>query len=236
MKFEFPFILRLHLGEETMYRYTEGIKDIQPREKAIKYGIEKLSDRELISIILGSGSAKTPVSILSQKVLRLLDETNGDVSLDDLMKIDGIGRAKATLISSAIEYSRRLLHPMITRVSYPTDILPVVRHYVTRPQEYFMVISLNGAHEIIRSRVVSIGILNRTLIHPREVFSDPIKESAASIIIAHNHPSGNLEPSNEDIEVTKRLVDAGILLGINVLDHVIFSNRDHYSFAESDLI
>lgn len=219
-----------------MYRYKEGIKDIQPREKAIKYGVGKLSDRELIAIILGSGSTKTPVATLSQKVLKLLDETNGEVTVENLMNINGIGRAKATLVSSAIEFSRRLLHPMVTRVSYPTDILPVVRHFVSRPQEYFIVISLNGAHEIIRSRIVSIGILNRTLIHPREVFSDPIKESAASVIIAHNHPSGNLEPSSEDIEVTKRLVEAGTLLGINVLDHVIFSNKDHYSFAECNLM
>lgn len=219
-----------------MYHEKEGILDIMPREKAIRYGINKLSDRELLSILIGSGSRETSVVQLSRKLLHLIDKTNGAFSIRDLMEIKGIGEAKATLISAAMEFSRRILHPHIIRVSYPTDILPVVRHYVTRSQEYFIVISLNGAHEIINSRVVSLGILNRTLIHPREVFTDPIKERAASIILSHNHPSGNLEPSKEDIEVTRRLIEAGEILGINVLDHVIFSLRDHFSFAEENMI
>lgn len=219
-----------------MYRYKEGNADIKPREKALAFGIKKLSDRELISILLGSGNNKNPISVLSRKILKLIDTQNGNIDLKDLTDIYGIGIAKATTITAALEFSRRLLHPSVTRVSYPTDILPAVRHYVTRSQEYFIVISLNGAHEIIKSRIVSIGILNRTLIHPREVFADPIKERAASIILAHNHPSGNLTPSSEDIEVTKRLFNAGELLGINVLDHVIFSQKSHYSFAENEQI
>lgn len=232
----FPQIFTLVNIEVEMYHNKEGILDIMPREKAIKYGINKLSDRELLSILIGSGSKDISVIQLSRKLLHLIDKTNGTFTLRELMEIKGIGEAKATLISAAMEFSRRILHPHIIRVSYPTDILPLVRHYVTRSQEYFIVISLNGAHEVINSRVVSLGILNRTLIHPREVYTDPIKERAASIILAHNHPSGNLEPSREDIDVTKRLVKAGELLGINVLDHVIFSNREHYSFAEENLL
>lgn len=219
-----------------MYRYKEGVSHLQPREKAVQYGIKNLSDRELISILLGSGSRDNPVEKLATKILLLIDKSNGEILTEDLQKIKGVGTAKATLISAAMEFSRRRLSHSIVKISYPTDILPAVRHYVTRPQEYFITISLNGAHEIIQTRVVSIGILNRTLIHPREVFADALKDRAASIIISHNHPSGNLDPSSEDKEVTTRLIEAGELLGIKVLDHIIFSNKNYYSFTENSLM
>ena len=219
-----------------MYRFKEGVTDILPREKAAQYGIKNLSDRELISIMLGSGTKNNPVEKLATKILLLLDKSNGKVSVLDLQKIKGVGKAKATLISACMEFSRRRLSNSIVKISYPTDILPQVRHYVTRAQEYFITISLNGAHEIIKTRVVSIGILNRTLIHPREVFSDALKDRAASIVLSHNHPSGNLTPSSEDKEVTKRLIEAGDLLGIKVLDHIIFSNKNYFSFTENNLI
>ncbi|OQY38273.1 MAG: hypothetical protein B6229_06320 [Spirochaetaceae bacterium 4572_7] len=219
-----------------MYQFTEGVATAQPREKAIKYGINYLSDRELIAIILGSGTKENPIKKLSAQILKLIDLKNGTLSIDELVKIKGIGEAKATLISASLEFSRRILKPSITKVTYPTDILPAVRHFVTRNQEYFIAISLNGAHEIIKTSVISIGLLNRTLIHPREVFADALQDRSASLIITHNHPSGNLTPSNEDIEVTKRLIDAGELLGINVLDHIIFSETNYFSFKENSLI
>lgn len=219
-----------------MYRYSEQSSHLQPREKAQKYGINNLSDRELISLMLGSGSKANPVEKLSKHILDLIDKTNGTFSIDDLLTIKGVGRAKATLLSAAMEFSRRRLSHKVTTVSYPTDILPSIRHYVTRPQEYFIAVLLNGAHEIIKTDIVSIGILNRTLIHPREVFSDALKERAASVILAHNHPSGNLEPSPEDLEVTRRLVEVGELIGIKVLDHIIFSQKDYYSFLEHSKI
>ncbi|MBN2616964.1 MAG: DNA repair protein RadC [Spirochaetales bacterium] len=217
-----------------MYKFREGVCNLQPREKAIEYGIKNLSDKELLSIILGSGTRQNPVGKLATQILLLIDKTNGDMSTEDLKKINGVGNAKATLISAALEFSRRRISPNSVKVAYPTDILPAIRHYVTRAQEYFIVVSLNGAHEIIKSEVVSIGILNRTLIHPREVFSEAIKDRAASILLAHNHPSGNLTPSIEDIEVTKRLISAGELLGVKILDHIIFSGTDYYSFLEND--
>ncbi len=219
-----------------MYKLKENKSDLQPREKASEYGIKNLSDKELISILLGSGTQKNPVDKLASQILLLIDKTNGEATREELKKINGVGDAKAALIGAAMEFSRRRLTPGIRKISYPTDILPAVRHYVTRPQEYFIVISLNGAHEIIKTRVVSIGILNRTLIHPREVFADALKERAASLIITHNHPSGNLSPSPEDREVTNRLVDSGELLGIKILDHIIFSDRDYFSFTENDLL
>jgi DNA repair protein RadC len=170
-----------------MYRSKEGVSLLQPREKAIEYGIKKLSDRELISILLGTGSKENPVFKLANKILLLLDQTDGEISMINLQNIKGVGKAKATLIVAALEFSRRRLGSNSIKVSYPTDILPAVRHYVTRAQEYFIVISLNGAHEIIKTRVVSIGLLNRTLIHPREVFSDALKDRAASLIVGAAH-------------------------------------------------
>ena len=219
-----------------MYKLIEGISMEQPREKAVEYGVKKLSDRELISILLGSGSKDIPVGVLAAKVLDFIDRNKGDLQLDALCQIKGVGIAKGTMLLSALEFSRRVLCPTKRKITYPTDILPIVRHYVTRAQEYFLVISLNGAHEVIKTEIISIGILNKTLIHPREVFTDAIGDKAASIIISHNHPSGDLTPSREDIEVTKRLVKAGEILGISILDHVIFSDIDYYSFTENALI
>ena len=181
--FEFKTLCRtIKRIEVQMYRYKEGVCQLQPREKAVQYGIKYLSDRELIAILLGSGSKNNPVEKLATKILLLIDKSNGLMSTTDLQKIKGVGTAKATLISAAMEFSRRQLSFSVTKIAYPTDILPAVRHYVTRAQEYFITISLNGAHEIIKTRVVSIGILNRTLIHPREVFSDARKDRAASIM------------------------------------------------------
>jgi len=117
-------------------------------------------------------------------------------------------------------------------VRAPSDILPVVERFAERRQECFLSISLNGAHEITATRIVTVGLVNRTVVHPREVFADPITDRAAAVIVAHNHPSGSLEPSAEDSEVTRRLVSAGQLLGIPVLDHIIFSSRGYYSFLE----
>jgi DNA repair protein RadC len=120
----------------------------------------------------------------------------------------------------------------VKKITSPSDILPAVWEYAEKNQEHFIVASLNGAHEVIETRICSIGLLNRTLVHPREIFRQAIIDSAAAIIIIHNHPSGNLEPSQEDTEITKRIKDAGIIVGIKVLDHIIISKCGYYSFLE----
>jgi DNA repair protein RadC len=114
----------------------------------------------------------------------------------------------------------------------PTDVLPLVRHYADRKQEHFICISINGANEVITTRVVSVGLVNKTQVHPREVFADPITDRASAIIVAHNHPSGGLLPSQEDLEITKQLTSAGEVLGIKVLDHMIFNDKGYYSLLE----
>ncbi|HCG62826.1 MAG TPA: hypothetical protein DEZ27_03205 [Sphaerochaeta sp.] len=217
-----------------------GIKELpleqRPREKLQINGSTALSDNELLSILLGSGTSRKPVPILAKDILDLLDRTRGDseILIEDLIKIDGMGMAKATLVCAALELGRRRLPAKRKQVIFPSDVYPLIRHYGNRPQEYFLCVSLNGAHEIIGVQVVSIGLVNHTLVHPREVFSDPLRERATAVIVAHNHPSGILIPSNDDINITQRLLKAGELLGIRVLDHLIFSDEGFRSMLEEN--
>lgn len=132
--------------------------------------------------------------------------------------------------------ARRRIRPRGIKITNAADVFPLVRHLGDRKQELFIAVSLNGAHEVIATRVVTIGLLDRTQVHPREVFADAITDRAASIVVAHNHPSGDLKPSEQDIVVTKRLVEAGKLLGISLLDHLVFCESGFVSFAELGLI
>ncbi len=208
------------------------IKD-RPREKLSLYGPKKLGDQELIALLLGSGTPRQPVLKLAAQVLEVLDARQDALTLGDLATIDGIGPAKATLILAALELARRRVRPAGMKVSEPQDVYSLLRHYAHKRQEHFLSLTLNGANELLAIRVVTIGLLDRTHVHPREVFADAITDRAASIIIAHNHPSGSLEASEEDRTVTKRLVEAGRLLGMPLLDHLIISERGYLSFEEA---
>jgi DNA repair protein RadC len=136
------------------------------------------------------------------------------------------------LIAASLEFARRILCPGTHRIRFPADVLPLVRHYADRKQEHFLSLSLNGAHEVAATRVVSVGLVNRALVHPREVFAEALVDRAAAVVVAHNHPSGNVEPSPEDREVTIRLQKAGRTLGIALLDHIVFSQTGYFSFLE----
>ena len=204
----------------------------RPREKLFINGVKYLSDRELLSIIIGSGIKGKGVGSLSDEILKILDSGNYAVDEKTLTSVVGMGRAKTALLSASVEFSRRILVPDKNRISSPSDIYPVIKHYANRRQETFLSVSLNGAHEVINIRVVSIGLVNRTIVHPREVFADPLADRAAAIICAHNHPSGNTDPSPDDREVTEILKKAGKILGIELLDHIIFSETGFYSFLE----
>ena len=200
----------------------------------LKKGPQSLSDTELLSVLLGSGTAGCNVFLLASHVLQNLEISNYEAQPKQLMQINGMGPAKATLLAAAIEFGRRIVAPEHYRIKEPKDAIPLLQHYADRQQEHFISMSLNGAHEVIGTYVVSVGLVNRTLVHPREVFASALTDRAASIIVAHNHPSGNVAPSEDDIAVTKSLVQAGSILGITVLDHIIFSSRAHYSFSEND--
>lgn len=215
-----------------MKRIADIPKLDRPREKLMQKGAEGLSDLELLAILLGSGTKGHDVITIAGRILKVLDGGKSSVSLDELRKIEGIGLAKATLIAAALEFSRRRIRPEGLRISFPADVLPLIRHYADRKQEHFFCISINGANEVITSRVITVGLVNKTQVHPREVFADPITDRASAIIVAHNHPSGGLTPSKEDFEITKQLKEAGETLGIKLLDHIIFNHKEYYSFLE----
>lgn len=222
--------------------FDTSIKDLEacerPREKMSLYGPQKLSDFELICIMLGSGSRNYPVNVLAKQILKVIDKVGDSrpLELESLESIPGLGVASASKVCAALELGRRR-NPAKHRVlREPGDLFPLICHYAQRQQESFLVASLNGAMELIGVRVTSVGILDRTLVHPREIFCQAIVERASSIILAHNHPSGNLTPSHEDIEITKRLCQAGLLLGIKVVDHLVFSLDSYFSFLEKGLL
>lgn len=205
----------------------------RPRERLLAHGAECLSDGELLAVIVGSGTRGHSVSRIAGEVLAILDGHSGAVRISDLVEIRGVGSIKAAQIVAALEFSRRKLCPGPRKIGSPSDIVPIISHYADRNQEHFLCVSLNGAHEVLNLRVVSVGLLNRTIVHPREVYADPLKDRAAAVVVAHNHPSGNVEPSREDRQITARLKEAGETLGIQLLDHIIFSVRGYYSFLEN---
>ena len=205
----------------------------RPREKLQKKGADALSDLELMAILVGKGTKGHDVMSVAKHILKVLDSSDEKANLKELQKIEGVGQAKATLIAAALEFSRRRIRPEGLKISFPADVLPLIQHFADRKQEHFICVSVNGANEVITSRVVSVGLVNKTQVHPREVFADPITDRASAIIVAHNHPSGGLKPSKEDIEVTKQLKSAGAILGIKLLDHIIFNHKGYYSFLES---
>jgi DNA repair protein RadC len=204
----------------------------RPREKLQRKGVHCLSDVELLAVLLGSGNRQCDVMALAGKLLQVLDRTGPTPAIDDLVNIHGLGKAKAALIMAGLEFARRRIRPHGFRISFPPDAYPLIRHMADRSQEHFLAISLNGANEVIAIRTVSVGLVNRALVHPREVFADPITDRASAIIVAHNHPSGNLSPSPDDLAVTRQLKEAGQLLGIRLLDHIIFNQEKYYSFLE----
>ncbi|MBU0968671.1 MAG: DNA repair protein RadC [Proteobacteria bacterium] len=213
-------------------RLTDLPKHDRPREKMQSKGAAALNDAELVAILLGSGIKGHDVMTVAKRIVRLVDDQHGKPDMADLQRLEGVGPAKATLIAAALEFARRRIRPEGLKIRTPVDALPLIRHYGDRKQEHFLCISLNGAHEVITTRVVSVGLVNTTQVHPREVFADPITDRASAVILAHNHPSGNLTPSKEDLQITRQLKEAGETLGIAVLDHIIFSRQGHYSFLE----
>ena len=204
----------------------------RPREKLLRKGAAALNDQELLAVLLGKGTASMDVMTLAAKLARLIDEKGLQVKADDLTQFDGVGDAKATLILAAIEFARRRIKPEGSKIETPADLLPHVRHYADRKQEHFLCASINGANEILSIRVVSIGLIDRSPVHPREVFADALADRAAAIIVAHNHPSGGVEPSHSDINITAQLKAAGGILGIELLDHIIFNRTEYFSFLE----
>lgn len=205
----------------------------RPREKLLRKGAAALRDQELLAVMLGKGTPATDVMTLAGKLERVIDEKGLSVQAEDLTGLEGIGDAKATLILAAIEFARRRIKPEGAKIETSADLLPHIRNYADRKQEHFLCATLNGANELLNIRVVSIGLIDRTPVHPREVFADALSDRAAAVMVAHNHPSGGLEPSPADVEVTSQLKAAASVVGIALLDHIIFNRNSYYSFLEA---
>lgn len=207
----------------------------RPRERLIQKGAAALEDSELMAILLGRGARGVDVMTLANRLSLFIDEKGLDVRAEDLTRFGGIGKAKATLILAAIEFVRRRIKPEGIKFKDPWEIVGHIRHFADRKQEYFLCASVNGASEIMNIRVVSIGLVDRTLAHPREVFADPITDRAFGVILAHNHPMGPLQPSLSDLELTRNLQKAGEIMGMAVIDHVIFNRTEYFSFLEQGI-
>jgi DNA repair protein RadC len=213
------------------------IRDIpesdRPREKMLRLGAAALSDQELLAVLLGKGMPGLDVMTLAGKLARLIDEKGLAVRAEDLTSLAGVGTAKATLILAAIEFARRRIKPAGVKIETPADVLPLLHHYADRRQEHFLAVTINGANEVMGVRVISIGLIDRSPVHPREVFAEAVAERSSGIIVAHNHPAGSLQPSTQDIDSTRQLKEAGRVIGIELLDHIIFNRTGYFSFLES---
>jgi len=216
------------------------IKDIpdfdRPREKLAAKGPEALSDTELLAILLGSGIRGKDVFQVAHAILHKLDKDKEAIDIKNLIAIEGVGFARACQIVASFELARRRLVKESIVIKHAEDVLPLISYIGGKKQEYFLCISLNGANEVIGNRVITVGLLNTNQVHPREVFVDAISDRAASVILAHNHPSGVLKPSRDDIATTRQLVDAGKIIGISVLDHIIITRKGHLSLKEKGLM
>jgi len=208
----------------------------KPREKLIKKGASALKDYELVAILLGTGIKGKDVIKLSKEIVKLFEDDFTTLTLDKLLQVHGLGTAKASQLVSAIELSKRYLVKQNKKISNASDVYEELKVYKNKQQEYFLTIYLDGANHICETRVITIGTLNQSLVHPREVFAPAVEHRCASIIVAHNHPSGVLKPSREDILVTDRLKQSGKLLGIELLDHVIFGKDGYFSMKDEGIL
>ena len=211
-------------------------KDDKPREKLVRKGVQALKNEELLAVLLGSGVQGKDVRKLAKEIVAMMDASFENLTLDKLCDIHGLGLAKASQILASIELSKRYLIRSNKRITSAQDIYEELKNFSTKNQEHFLTITLDGASHILNTRTVFIGTLNQSLVHPREVFSDAIADRAAGIIIAHNHPSGTLEASRADIQITQRLKEVSKLVGIELLDHVILSKHGFYSFSDEGLL
>ena len=208
----------------------------RPREKLRTKGAAALSDEELVQVILGRGVEGHDVRSMSKEIAGIIQKKKTGLTETDLTAIPGMGPAKAYQLLAAFELARRHLIKDTIKITKAEDVLPLLTDIASKQQEYFVCISLNGANEVIEKRVVTIGLLNHSQVHPREVFADVIADRAASVIFAHNHPSGELNPSDADLKIHEQLIQAAKILGIRVLDQIIVTRRGHCSFQEMGLI
>ena len=223
-----------YLREDARVFNGTWLKEERLSEKSHRVGIAGLSDKELVKLALRNKPSLFSDSI-ADDVLSILNGNTDDIYSN--LKAVGIEESIALSLVATLELSRRRTTHKGKSLTTPNDIFQTIRHYAfDNYQEKLVVIAFNGAQEVIFNKVVTQGLLDRTVVHPREVFAEAIKRRASAIIIAHNHPSGCLEPSEADRDITQRLVLAGNILGVKLLDHLIFTEDGFYSFREHDEI
>lgn len=213
-------------------------KSERPREKLMKFGVNSLTNEELISIILKTGTKEKSVKELSSEILTKVSSINNlkDCSINYLLEIKGIGNTKACEVLAAMELGKRiyLVNEKKVRITSSIDVFDNMKYYLSNcNQEYFYCMYLNNKNEIIERRLLFMGTVNRSVVHPREVFKYAYLSSASGIICIHNHPSGDVAPSCEDINLTKALIEIGRVQAIPILDHVIIGKDKYYSMSDN---
>lgn len=220
------------------------IKDLpefeRPREKLVKKGAKALKKEELLAILLRTGlKGKNAIEVANDILAKYGDKKLLDVSYEELRNMRGVGPTKAIQILAAIELGSRLFKEKTEKEVYinsPEDVAKEIGHIKENKKENFIVLYLDARNKLIYKETVSIGTLNANLVHPREVFEPAIRYLAAQIVLAHNHPSGDPKPSEDDVEITKRLVESGKILGIDVVDHIIIAKTNFVSLKEKNLV
>jgi len=224
------------------YKFKKVADPIMPRERLEKYGEQKLSNQELLAIILRTGNRDESVHVLSQKILEQYESLHAFkmASLEDLQQIKGIGRNKAILLKAMIELGRRIHFSTCEYGKKVVSSSGLARRLIEQmkdfEQEHFLVIFLNTKNLIIKETTLFIGSLNKSIAHPREIFKEALKVSAASVILVHNHPSGDANPSMADIKLTLRIEKASFAIGIKLLDHLIIGKKEYCSMREQGIL
>lgn len=231
------------MEKSTNYTIKDLPEDDRPREKLYKYGVKALSNSELLAIIIRTGNTKNTAIEIAQQLLAL--DKRGlafltELSFEELTSINGIGKCKASQIISTLELAKRIsatTGESKIKITSPKEVVNILMEEMRYlKKEFFKIVLLDTKNQIISIENISIGSLNSSIVHPREVFNIAIKRSSASIILAHNHPSGDPTPSKEDINVTNRLVQCGDIIGIKVLDHIIIGDGNYKSLKEKNII
>ncbi|HSX34947.1 MAG TPA: DNA repair protein RadC [Candidatus Saccharimonadales bacterium] len=208
----------------------------RPREKLQRKGAAALSDFELLEVLLGNGSRGHDVGSIARQIQRVLSTGTDAVSYESLTGVNGVNIATASKILAALELARRHLVRSVEPLRTQHDMLLRLADLRSKQQEYLVTLTLDGGQRLIAQRTITIGTLETVLAHPREVFADAIADRAASVVVAHNHPSGEVKPSLQDITLTQQLVAAGHLLGIEMYDHLILTKNNHFSFRQHHLL
>lgn len=208
----------------------------RPREKLQKKGASALSDFELLEVVIGNGTRGTDVGTIARQVQKELRKGATNLSYDSLLCVKGVSGATAGKLLAALELAKRHLVRDAEPLRSLQDILARLDDIRSKQQEYLLCLSLDGGQRLIAQRTITIGILDAVPAHPREVFADAIADRAASVVIAHNHPSGDVKPSQKDITFTQQLAAAGQLLGVTLRDHIIVAKAEHFSFRQHHLL